>query len=89
MLQVGNIQVAVGETVILLHPPLPAAGVSTEKTRECQQLDSLADGNIQGPLAAAESRSHFGAVGKPTIPILLQIVLEARFLPTRSGTRVF
>ena len=35
---------AVGETVILLHPPLPLAGVSIETMRECQQNDSLADG---------------------------------------------
>ena len=37
-------RLAVGETVILLHPPLPSAGVSVETTRECQQDDSLADG---------------------------------------------
>ena len=35
---------AVGETVILLHPPLPLVGVSMETTRECQQNDSFADG---------------------------------------------
>ena len=36
---------AVGETfVILLHRPLPAAGVSTGMERGCQQNDSLADG---------------------------------------------
>ena len=33
---------AVGETVILLHPLLPLAGVSI--VRVCQQNDSLADG---------------------------------------------
>ena len=33
-----------GETVILLHPPLPLVGVSTETMRECQQNASLADG---------------------------------------------
>ena len=36
--------VAVGETFILLHPPLPLVVVSTETMRECQQNDSLADG---------------------------------------------
>ena len=36
--------VAVGETVILLHPPLPLGGVSIEMMRECQQHDSLANG---------------------------------------------
>ena len=35
---------AVGETAILMHPPLPSAGVSTGMERERQQNDSLADG---------------------------------------------
>ena len=35
---------AVGETVILLHPPLPLVGVSIGVERGCQQNDSLADG---------------------------------------------
>ena len=35
---------AIGETVILLHPPLPLVGVSIDMARECQQFDSLADG---------------------------------------------
>ena len=35
---------AVGEIVILLHPPLPLVGVSIVMERECQQSDSLADG---------------------------------------------
>ena len=35
---------ALGETVILLHPPLPFAGVSIAMVRGCQQNDSLADG---------------------------------------------
>ena len=35
---------AVGETVILLHPPLPLVGVSIAMERERQQNDSLADG---------------------------------------------
>ena len=33
---------AVGETFILLHPPLPLLGVSTAMERERQQHDSLA-----------------------------------------------
>ena len=37
-------RLAVGETVILLHPPLPLVGVSIETMRERQQNDSLADG---------------------------------------------
>ena len=36
--------VAVGETVILLHPPPPLVGVSVAMERERQQNDSLADG---------------------------------------------
>ena len=35
---------AVGETVILLHPPLPLVAVSIAMERERQQNDSLADG---------------------------------------------
>ena len=35
---------AIGETVILLHSPLPLVGVSIVMMRECQQNDSLADG---------------------------------------------
>ena len=36
--------VAVGGTVILLHPPLTLVGVSIVMARGCQQNDSLADG---------------------------------------------
>ena len=41
---------AVDETVILLHPPLPVAGVSIVMERERQQNDSLVDG-YPGPPA--------------------------------------
>ena len=37
-------RVAVGETVILLHPPLPLVGVVIWINRGCHQNDSLADG---------------------------------------------
>ena len=37
-------RLAVGETVILLHPPLTLAGVSIGMERGCQQNGSLADG---------------------------------------------
>ena len=38
---------AIGETVTLLHPTLPLAGVSIETMRECQQNDrTLADGYL-------------------------------------------
>ena len=38
------VRLAVGETVILLHPPLPQTGVSIGIERGCQQNDSLANG---------------------------------------------
>ena len=38
--------IAVGETVILLHPPLPSAGVSIAMERERQHNDSLANGYL-------------------------------------------
>ena len=38
------VDVAVGETVILLRPPPPLVGVSIAMERERQQNDSLADG---------------------------------------------
>ena len=37
-------QLAIGETVILLHSPLPLLGVSIAIKRGCHQNDSLADG---------------------------------------------
>ena len=37
-------KVAVGETVISPHPPLPLVGVAIGHQRPCQQNDSLADG---------------------------------------------
>ena len=37
-------ELAVGETVILLHPPLTLVGVSIAMERGRQQNDSLADG---------------------------------------------
>ena len=39
-----RVRVAVGETVILLHPPLHFSGVSIRMERGCQQNDSLANG---------------------------------------------
>ena len=38
---------AVGETIILLHPLLPSVGVSIGMDRECQQNDSLAASSEQ------------------------------------------
>ena len=46
--RLGHLQrggLAVGETVILLTPPLPLVGVSIVMERGCQQNDSLADGS--------------------------------------------
>ena len=37
-------RLAVGETVVLLHPPLPLVGVSMAMERERQQNDSLVNG---------------------------------------------
>ena len=45
----GKAGLAVGETVILLHPPLTLVGVSIGIKRECQQNDSLADGKAGWP----------------------------------------
>ena len=41
--------VAAGESAILLHPPLPSAGVSIGMERGCQQNDSLAVGASPAP----------------------------------------
>ena len=38
------LDLAIGETVIVLHPPLPLVGVSIGMERGCQYNDSLADG---------------------------------------------
>ena len=40
----GPSRLAVDETVILLHPPLPLVGVSIAMEREHQQNDSLVNG---------------------------------------------
>ena len=40
----GPAELAVGETVILLHLPLPSVGVPIRMQRGCQYNDSLADG---------------------------------------------
>ena len=40
----GRARIAVGETVVLPHPPLPLVDVSVVMERGCQQIDSLADG---------------------------------------------
>ena len=46
--------VAIGETVILLQPPLPLVGVSMGMERWCQQNDSLAEG--QQPARCGKTR---------------------------------
>ena len=53
-MQVDCERLAVGETVILLDPPLPLVGVSIETKRECQQNGSLADGYKRPGRAAAD-----------------------------------
>ena len=72
-------QKAVDETVILLYPPLPLAGISTETERECEQNDSLADGQAhennpaaEFPPAAGASASlppPLGALGIVMVPV--------------------
>ena len=59
--------VAVGETVILLHPLLPLVGVSIVMERERQQNDSLADGYrpTQGRRQAARARGGRRSHGYP------------------------
>ena len=49
---------AVGEPVILLHPPLPSLGVWTRAERERQQSDSLADGGRRQALQSAHDPAH-------------------------------
>ena len=57
-------QVAAGETVILLHRPLPLAGVSTGMRSGRQQNDStLADGYFPGPGQAAVGPGLLGVPG--------------------------
>ena len=43
---VRALNLVVGETVILLHPPLPSVAVSIKMERGLQQNDSLADGSL-------------------------------------------
>ena len=50
-------QVAVDQTLILLHPPLPLVGASTVMERKCQQNDSLANGEPQGWSRSAKRSS--------------------------------
>ena len=50
-------QLAVGETVILLHPPLTSVAISMAIERGCQQNDSLADGYPQPPCSQAPGRA--------------------------------
>ena len=42
--ETSEYHLAISETVILLHPPLPLVGVSIVVERERQQNDSLAEG---------------------------------------------
>ena len=54
---------AVGQAVILRHPPLHVARVSTRMERACTQTDSLTDGNSQ-----AHSMVNFAAEGAAILP---------------------
>ena len=63
--------IAVGETVILLHPPLPLVGVSIVVERGCQQNDSLADGQALAVLRSLPSAARFSRRGLQPIHYLL------------------
>ena len=81
---------AVGETVILLHPPLPLVGVSTVMKRERQQNDSLVRGyRSRGRSAGAIARLRLVAesVGVELDFHLLAVFGEeaARGTQKRSG----
>ena len=54
----SEVFLAVGETVILLHPPLPSVGVSIWMERGCQRNNSLADGAgvVESWLPAVDAR---------------------------------
>ena len=56
-----GVQVAIDETVILLHPPLPLVGVSIVMERECQQNDSLVKWLGARCDRAGDSRGDAGA----------------------------
>ena len=70
---------AIGETVILLHPPLPLVVVSIETMRECQQNDSLADGYCSPLMTGRRPRLGPGEAGPPE--------LGARAEPAVGGGR--
>ena len=55
-----NERVAGGETVIMLHPPLPWLGVSMRMERGCRHNGSLADGQRPGLGRAGHSRHRPG-----------------------------
>ena len=63
---VGRRKVAVDETVILLHRPLPLVGVSIVMKRKRQQNDSLVNGRREGfaPVGASALR----ALAEPSPP---------------------
>ena len=52
----GAVHLAVGETVILLHLPVPLVGVSIVMERERQQNDSLVRGYVHQPAVPLAER---------------------------------
>ena len=69
---------AVGETAILLHPPLPSADVPIGKERGCQQSDSLADGYRRSRFESPRQRC---AADGPAISSLLLPLSHSPCLP--------
>ena len=59
---------AIGETVILLHPPLPLLGVSTVMERGCQQKDSLVNGYPARTAAVSPTAASLLAPSPPPPP---------------------
>ena len=56
--------IAVDETVILLHPPLPLVGASIVMERQCQQYDrSLVDGQAAKAAVPTVGRLRTPQVG--------------------------
>ena len=67
----GSNQVAVGDIGILLHPPLPLAGVSIGTQKGRQQNDNLADGYNQGAKTGPWSATDFEGGTRGGTPLVL------------------
>ena len=59
----SDTSLAVDESVILLHPPLPSVGVSKVMERERQQNDSLVNG-YTSPLPSLSKRLNTSSIAE-------------------------